>query len=125
MDNKICSYHVISNGEASTLTTSCSYENRGGFSKITFSNGASFYSFLIGKSAVTISTKGDMSYSFTLKEKVKDSFSIKAHNATFSAQVSCKNLKIEQNNQNLKVTASYVMDLSGNFTTIDFLLTVK
>ena len=76
MITKNCSYRVVSNGEVSNLTTPCSFEKRGGISKITFSNGANSYAFLISKNAVTISTKGESQYSFILSKGLEQAFNL-------------------------------------------------
>ena len=125
MITKTCSYRVVSNGEISNLTTSCVFEKRGGISKITFSNGANSYTFLVGKNAVTISTLGESQYSFILSKGLGQAFNLVTCGATFKAQVSCSSLDIQFNNENLKVSASYKINLSGNITPIDFSLTVK
>ncbi|MBR6737118.1 MAG: hypothetical protein IKL82_01990 [Clostridia bacterium] len=124
MEVKKCSYHASFGGEISNVTTSCSIERRGGFSKVTFSNDSINYSFLIGKATVTISAFSQTEYSFTLAENKRNNFSITLGGAVLNAQVWCKSLKIENNNGNLLVKASYQTEIGDTVTPIDFSLTV-
>ena len=125
METKNCTYRVNSGGEITSLTTSCTVEKRGGFSKISLTSGENNYSFLVGKNAVTLSTTGQTEYSFVLSEGNEQPFVIRSSGFTFNAFVSCKSLSITLNNSGITISSKYFVNISGNKTEMEFTLSVN
>ena len=122
------SFSVGLDGQFSTYQAQGNIESKLGMHRISFSlekESRLSYVFSVVNGKVTISCKGDVSYTFTLKKGENYNFLIETFASPILCVVSCEDLKIRKTDKIVLITAKYSMDIGGNKTQNEFSLGVK
>ena len=106
-------YCSTSGGEQISFETACVYQEQGGFSRVTFSNGLTNYTIVVSKTKLNIKANGDISYDLSLSKNLKSEYLVKAQGISFKAEVFCKNLTVSTNSDSVLIDCEYTTDLSG------------
>lgn len=113
-------FSVDLDGQVSTHKTQGNMETRESASRISFSlekESGLAYVFSVFKNKVTLSAKGAVSYSFTLREGENFSFYLNTLANPIHCVVKCKKLSIKSSEASVCIIADYTMDVGGNEST--------
>ncbi len=121
-------FSVKSGGQFSTYQKQGNIESKQGAHRVSFSlekDGGLAYVFSVFKNKVMLSAVGDVSYSFTLREREVFNFILNTIGAPIHASVNCKNLSVFENNNIIQILAKYVLDMGGNIVDNELKLKVE
>jgi hypothetical protein len=111
-------FSVNLDGQISNFNSQGNIEKRGNQYRVGFSlqeSGLS-YVFSVFKGKVTIATKGEISYTFTLKKGEDFFFMLETFGAPIHCKVSCEDLTVLTSENQIYINAVYTLDAGGNLS---------